>query len=181
VEMQSKAGVVAAASLITTREIKELVGLTSIYEFECFDKYGNLKWEERVKNLITNEGLNDVLNKYFKGSAYTAAWYVGLKATGSPAAGDTLASHAGWSEITGYSGSRKALTLGTVASQSVDNDASKASFTFTGSTTVFGAFVASAASGTSGILYSVANFASSRAVETDDVLNVKITLTLASA
>jgi hypothetical protein len=79
VEMQSKAGVVAAASLITTREIKELVGLTSIYEFECFDKYGNLKWEERVKNLITNEGLNDVLNKYFKGSAYTAAWYVGLR------------------------------------------------------------------------------------------------------
>lgn len=151
------------------------------YKFECFDKHGNLKWVEEVRNLVTNEGLNDLLNKYLKGSTYTAAWYVGLKGTGTIAAGDTLASHAGWSEITDYSGNRQALTLGTVSSQSVDNSASKAVFTFTGSASVYGGFVASASTGTSGTLYGAADFGTSRSVVASDVLNVTVTLTAASA
>lgn len=154
---------------------------STIYAFECFDAAGNLKWREEVKNLVTNAGLNDILDKYFKGSTYTAAWYVGLKGTGSAAAGDTLASHAGWSEITAYTGNRKALTLGTVASQSVDNSASKASFAINGSATVFGGFTASVDTGTSGTLYGAADFSSSRAVESGDTLEVTVTLTAASA
>lgn len=151
------------------------------YRVECFDANGNLKWVEETHNLVTNEGLNDVLNKYFKGSTYTAAWYVGLKGTGSAAGADTLASHAGWTELTGYTGSRQTLTLGTVASQSVNNSASKAVFPITGSATVYGAFVSSVASGTSGTLYGAADFSGSRAVENGDTLNVTVTLTAATA
>lgn len=69
---------------------------------ECVGADGRVKWREVVRNLVTTEGKNDLLTKYFKGSSYTAAWFMLLKGTGSPAAGDTLASHAGWSEPTQY-------------------------------------------------------------------------------
>jgi len=157
------------------------IAFHNTYRVECFDAQGNLKWVEETHNLVVNAGLNDVLDKYFKGSTYTAAWYVGLKGTGTIAAGDTLASHAGWTEITAYTGDRKALTLGSVSGQSVDNSASKAVFAINGSATVYGAFLATVATGTSGTLYGAADFSGSRAVENGDTLNVTVTLTAASA
>lgn len=154
------------------------------YAIECRDAAGNLKWSETVENTTVNAGLNDLLSKYFKGSSYTAAFYVGLKGAGTIAAADTLASHAGWSEITAYSqATRPALTLGTVASQSVDNSGSVAAFSINGSATVAGAFVAtdSTKGGTSGTLYGVADFSASRGVASGDTINVTVTLTAASA
>lgn len=133
------------------------------------------QWVEVFDNLVTNVGRNDVLDKYFKGSSYTAAWYMGLKGTGSAAAGDTLASHAGWSEVTPYSGNRKAITWGTTSSQS--NTASAVSFAITGTATVAGAFISSVDTGTSGILYSAGDFAASRSVANGDTLNVTPTVT----
>lgn len=154
------------------------------YTVECRDAAGNLKWSETVLNTTVNAGLNDLLNKYFKGSSYTAAFYIGLKGAGSINASDTLASHAGWSEITAYSQStRPALTLGSVASQSVDNSGSVGAFSINGSATVAGAFVAtdSTKGGTTGTLYGVADFAASRSVASGDTINVTVTLTAASA
>ncbi len=156
----------------------------NFYEVECLDKDGNLKWVERVKNTTVNVGLDEILDKFWKGSTYTAAHYVGLKGTGSIAAADTMSSHAGWSEITAYSeGTRETLTLGTVSSQSVDNSGSKASFSINGTATVDGAFVTTdnTKGGTTGILIGAADFASSRSVVNGDTLNVTITLTQASA
>lgn len=176
------AGLGAGAATLAARALDlGAPQMSSRYRVECLGPDGAVKWVEEVSNLVTNAGLNDLLDKYLKGSAYTAAWYVGLKGAGTIAAADTLASHAGWTEVTGYSGSRKALTLGTVASQSVDNSASPAAFAINASATVAGAFVCAAASGTSGVLYGVANFASSRAVESGDTLNVTVTATAASS
>lgn len=149
------------------------------FDVECRGADGEVKWTEWARNLVTNAGLNDVLNNYFKGSSYTAAWYVGLKGAGTIAAGDTLASHGGWAEISDYTGDRKALVLGTVASQSVDNSASKATFAIDDTATVAGAFVATAESGTSGVLYGVANFTTPRDVENGDTLTVTVTLSAA--
>jgi len=154
---------------------------STLYHVQCFGADGSLKWQEDVHNLVTNEGLDDVLNEYFKGSAYTADWYVGLKGAGAAAAGDTLASTGNWTEVTGYTGNRQALTLGSVSGQSVSNSGSKASFPITGSATVAGAFVASVATGTAGTLYGVADFSTSRSVENGDTLEVTATLTMASA
>ena len=144
------------------------------YAFECFDRDGNLKWREEIENLVTTAGKNDLLDKYFKGSSYTAAWYLGLKGTGSASASDTLSSHGGWSETTPYSGNRPAITFGTSSSGS--NTATAVSYSITGSATVAGAFVASAASGTSGTLYSAGDFANSRSVVSGDTLNVTLTV-----
>lgn len=163
--------------------LTDTITLENLYEIECHDAAGNLKWTDTIKNLVTTEGLNDVLNKYLKGSAYTAAWYVGLTSgTPTAAAGDTLASHGGWTEVTGYTGDRQTLTLGTVAAGSVDNSASKATFPITGTATIGGAFVASAATGTSGILYGVGAFTGGdKSVSSGDSLTATITLTAATA
>lgn len=172
---QAKAGAGVQAGMV--RSTKYLV--------ECFDKDGNLKWSEEFHNLVTTAGLNDSLDKHLKGSGYTAAWYVGL-ASGSPtfAAGDTLASHAGWTEVSAYSeGARQALALGSVSGGSVDNSASKAAFSINANgTTIGGAFVASAASGTSGVLYGGGAFsAGNKTLDSGDTLNVTVTLTAAAA
>ena len=154
------------------------------YHLEAFDPEGNLKWEETIENLVTLEGLNDLLDKYLKGSAYTASFFVLLTdGTPTPAGADTLASHAGWVEVTAYAGDRKALVLGAVASQSVDNSASKATFAINADTTVIGgAGIATVATGTAGVLYSVAAFtAADKSLDNGDTLNVTATCTAATA
>lgn len=162
------------------------ISFKNTYLFECYDSSGNLKWTEEVKNLVVNVGLDDILDKYYKGSTYTAAHYVGLL-SGTPtiAAADTMASHAGWTEIVDYSESvRQTLTLGTVSSQSVDNSASKAAYSINGTATIGGAFVTtdSTKSGTTGTLVGAATFtAGNRSVLSGDTLNVTVTLTAASS
>lgn len=166
--------------------MKHNVSFKHIYKFEAFDKDGNLKWEDEVHNLVTNVGLDEILDKFWKGSTYSASHYVGLQdGTPTNAAGDTMSSHAGWTEVTAYSeGTREALTLGSVSSQSVDNSASKASFSISSdSTTVGGAFVTtnSTKGGTTGILVGEAALSSDRSLDSGDTLNVTVTLTAASA
>lgn len=123
---------------------------------------GRLQWAEAYENLIVNEGLDDMLDKYFKGSTYTAAHYVGLAdGTPTPAAGDTMSSHAGWSEVTAYSESnRQDFTPGTVSSQSVNNSSNKAVFSINGTTTVGGGFLTTnnTKSGTTGTLVAIGAF-----------------------
>jgi hypothetical protein len=138
-----------------------------------------------VPNLTTTAGKNDQLTQYFKGSAWTAAWYVGLVDNASWSAynvADTMASHAGWIETnTTYSqGTRPAWTGGSVAAGSVDNSASVAVFSMTGTITARGAFLNSVATkgGTLGTLYGEADFGAARALLSGDTLNVTITLTL---
>lgn len=155
--------------------------MTSVYRFECRRADGSVRWVEEAHNLVTHAGLNDLLDKYFKGSTYSAAWYVGLKGAGTVAAGDTLASHGGWAEIDDYAGDRKALVLGSVTSQSVSNSGSPASFAINDTVTITGAFVATAATGTSGVLYGAADFGMSRDMIDGDTLNVTVTLTAADA
>lgn len=182
-EQKIAANLGASAGLEAAARLPLGAGVSSLYRFECFDRAGRLKWVEEVRNLVVNVGLNELLDKTFKGSGYTAAWYVGLVDNASfsaIAAGDTMGSHAGWLESTAYSdGTRKALTLGTVASGSVDNSASKAAFAINGTATIRGAFVTtnSTKGGTTGTLYGAAAFAANRAVENGDTLNVTVTLT----
>ncbi len=155
------------------------------FTIECYDKDGNLKWKDENHNLVVNVGL-----QYLAGSALTAttqitSWYIGLYGAGAsntPAAGDTLASHAGWTEVTAYSGTRKLVswTAATAANPSVAASSAAVSFTMNATTTVGGAFLCSATSGTSGTLFSAADFQSpgDRSVVNGDVLNVSYSLSV---
>lgn len=162
-----------------------------VFHVQCFDSAGNLKWEDQMHNLVVNVGLQDMNTQYFKGSSYTAAFYLGL-VTGpgsgtTYAAADTLASHAGWTEFTNYSGSRKAVTFGTATTADpsvIDNSASPAQFVISGAGgTVAGAFLCTVSSGTSGTLFSEADFQSpgDRVVVSGDTLNVTYTFSLDAA
>jgi hypothetical protein len=189
IEISKAVDTVAAAveKKITSME-QMLAG--GVFTVTCHDKDGNLKWEERNHNLVVNEGLKDMNDKYFSGSTYTAAWYIGLvqgPASGTTFnAGDTLATHAGWTEDTAYTGNRKTATFGaaTTADPSViSNSASPAQFTMNGTTTIGGAFLTNVDTGTSGILFSASDFQApgDRSVVSGDVLNVTYTFNLDAA
>lgn len=162
--------------------------ITHSFLFEAYDKFGRLKWREVIEcNLVVNTGLDDILDKYYKGSAYTAAHYCGLTdGTPSVAAGDTMASHAGWTEVTAYDeANRQTITWGTVSSQSVDNSASKAVFTISSNdTTIGGAFVTTnnTKGGSTGTLVGGAAFSGGdKVLDDDDVLNVTVTATASAS
>ena len=163
---------------------------TGVFEIKCHDKDGNLKWEAQSKNLVVNVGL-----QYMAGSALTSvtqitSWVLGLYGAGAsntPAAGDTMSSHAGWTEVTAYSNAtRVAATFVTATNANpsvVTNTASPATFNINGTTTVGGAFLTSgsAKGGTAGTLFSAADFGSpgDRSVVSSDTLSVTYTFSLA--
>jgi hypothetical protein len=165
-------GAGAVANVLASDDVR----VRSTWIFEALDPAGNQLWTEEVSNLVVDVGINDLLDKYFKGSTYTAAWWIGLKNTGTVSAGDTLASHGGWTENTTYTGNRKALTLGTVSAKSVNNSANKGVFSINGTTTIYGGFICTVETGTSGILYFASDFAAPRSLGNGDTLNVTVTL-----
>ena len=183
----SENDVQATADLDRSSNVGMVNTMKTRYDIECYDKNGNLKWSDYFENLVVNEGLDDLLDKYFKGSSYTASFSVGLT-DGTPtfAAGDTMSSHAGWAEVTAYDeAARPSLTLGSVSSQSVDNSSSKAAFTISANgTTVGGAFVVTdnTKGGTSGILYGGGSFtAGNKGTDDGDTLSVTVTLTTSAS
>lgn len=123
-----------------------------------FKEGGNLFYRSVFHNRVVNAGLDYSLSSSLAGGSQLTTWYVGLVA-GTPtfAAGDTMSSHAGWTEVTGYSESvRQTWTPGAVSSQSVNNNAAKATFSVNATITNGGAFLTSNStkSGTTGTLFS---------------------------
>jgi hypothetical protein len=160
------------------------------FTFECIGADGKVKWTGSVPNLVVNAGL-----AYMAGSALTSVtqittWYIGLYGAGAsntPAAADTMSSHAGWTEVVPYSNATRVsatFVTATTANPSVaTNSASPSAFTINATSTVGGAFLTSgsAKSGTTGTLFSASDFTSpgDRAVVSGDTLNVTYTLSLA--
>jgi len=186
----SKAQDAVSASLVTRPGSTERVGAGGVYTVTCHGADGQFKWSDTFHNLVVNQGLQDMNTKYFQGSGYTAAWYVGLVtgpgAGNTYAAGNTLATHAGWTENTNYTGNRKAAVFGTATTADpsvISNSASQAAFVMTSNAqTIAGALLASVASGTSGILFSVGNFTGGdKVVDSGDTLSVTYQFSLDAA
>lgn len=187
---KTKAQDVVSSGLVAGTQTGEQMLALGRFIVECYDKDGKLKWTAENHNLVVNGGL-----QYMAGSALTSTtqitlWYLGLygaAATNNPAATDTMASHAGWTEVVPYSNAtRPACTFAaaTNANPSVaTNSASPASFTINATSTVGGAFLTSSntKSGTTGTLFSAADFSApgDRSVVSGDTLNVTYTLSLA--
>lgn len=180
---------IVASTLSRLNTATARVGAGGVFTLQCLDADGNLKWESSLPNLVVNVGLQDMNTQYFKGAAYTAAWFIGLygaAASNTPAAGDTAASHAGWTEVVPYSNAtRPAATFGTATTADpsvLSNSASPASYTINATATVGGAFLISNStkSGTTGILFSASDFAApgDRSVASGDTLNVTYTFSL---
>ena len=186
-KMSNRTDMRIGASAVSGAPVTANKALGTHYRVECH-RAGVLLWVDEFDNLVVTAGLNDSLTQHFKGSAYTAAWYVGLT-DGTPtfAAGDTMAgAHAGWVEVEAYDeANRPTLTLGAVAAGSVDNSGSPAVFTISAnSTTLGGAFVVTddTVGGATGTLYGGGAFsAGDKSLDDDDVLTVTVTLTATAA
>jgi len=188
---KTKATDVVSSGLTCNTKSGEAAQATGVYHVECHDKDGNLKWTAESKNLVVNVGL-----QYMAGSALTSTtqittWYLGLYGAGAsntPAASDTMSSHAGWTEIVPYSNANRVtavLAAATLANPSVaTNTASPAVFNINATATVGGAFLTSSntKSGTTGTLFSAADFGSpgDRSVVSGDTLSVTYTFSLAA-
>ena len=189
----SKASDSVTAGMITNRAGGERVGAGGVFTVTCVGADGKEKWSDTFHNLVVNQGLQDMNSKYFVGAGYTAAWYLGLvQGPGSGttfAAGDTLATHAGWTELvpgTAYTGNRQTATFGTATTADpsvIANTASPASFAMlVNGTVVAGAILASVSSGTSGILFSAGDFTGGdKTVDNGDTLNVTYSFSLDAA
>lgn len=188
---KAKATDIASSGLVANTGASEGAKATGKYTVECFDKDGNLKWVAETPNLVVNVGLQYMAGSALTSTAQITTWYLGLYGSGStnnPAAGDTMSSHAGWTEVVAYSEStRPAATFAAATNANpsvVTNTASKAVFTINGTTTVGGAFLTSnnTKSGTTGTLFSAADFSSpgDRSVVSGDILNVTYTFSLSA-
>ena len=184
---KSKANDTVNGSVARKNGFNESMSAGGVFTVTCYHSEGKEKWVDICPNLVVNVGLQDMNSKYFTGSSYTAAWYIGLvngtSASTTFSGGDTLASHVGWDENSSYSGNRKALSFGAATlndPSNINNASSAASFTMNANATIAGAFVANVATGTSGTLFSVSDFQSpgDRTVVSGDVLNITYSFNL---
>jgi hypothetical protein len=188
VDAQDSTGV----NLIRGGEADEQISITGYYGVKCLDVDGNVKWKEGFNNIVVNVGKIDLLTKYFKGSAYSAAFYLGLVDNAgftTYAPGDTMSSHAGWAESAAYSNAtRPAVTFGTATASGGSSNPGVAgtgtlvsnavTFNINATATILGALLTtdSTKSGTTGTLYSAGSFTGgSRSVVSGDSLLVTYT------
>jgi len=186
----SKAQDVVVASSIMRPAGADSARAGGVYTVTCVGADGKEKWSDTFHNLVVNQGLQDMNTKYFSGSSYTAAWYLGLvtgPGSGTTfAAADTLASHAGWTENTNYTGNRKAVTFGTATTADpsvIGNSGSPSAFTMNANAqTIAGAFLCNVDTGTSGVLFSAGDFTGGdKVVDSGDTLNVTYSFSLDAA
>lgn len=158
------------------------INLSNIWQFDCYDKDGNIRWSVVKKNRVVNEGLSEVINMVFL--AASNSWYVGLKNSGAVSAVDTMGSHSGWSENAGYNQTNRVpLVVAAPVDGATDNSANRAEFSINLNGTIAGAFITSdnTKNGTSGKLYGAVDFGAARSVIAGDTLQVAISLSVNNA
>jgi hypothetical protein len=185
----AKASDAVNSGLVAGTKNTEVAKATGRFLMECYDKDGILKWSAESQNLVVNVGLQYMAGTALTSTTQITSWFIGLYGAGAsntPAAGDTMSSHAGWTEVTPYSGTRPAATFAAATNANpsvVTNSASPASFAINATQTVGGAFLVSnsTAGGSTGTLFSAADFQSpgDRNVVSGDTLNVTYTFSLA--
>lgn len=194
----TSSGDISTASVVKVADFNESFNMEGHYVAKCYDKDGNLKWEDTIGNLVMAVGKQLMLDTLLAGSSYTATVYMGLVgATPTFAAADTQSSHAGWTEVGGtnapaYSGTRKTPTFSAATSSgstpsniTTKTTSAVVTFTFTSGGTVAGCFIningTSAQDNTTGTLYSAGSFTGgSKTVASTDQLNVTYSTTATS-
>ena len=188
------------AALVKQVDFNETVGMEGRFVATCYDKDGNLKWEDSIDNLVMGVGKALMLDTILAGSSFTATVVMGLvsgASTPTYSAADTQSSHSGWLESGStnaptYSGTRKTPTFSAATSAGVSPSnittktvAAPVTFTFTGSGTVAVCFIningTSAIDNTTGTLYSAGSFTGgNKTVASTDQLNVTYSTTATS-
>lgn len=199
---KSNFGDTSVASVTRGAGSDETLGVEGYYNVKCYDKDGNLKWEDIAPNLVTAVGKQDLFNYYFgfttnSGTASGPNYLGLLGGTTTYTAADTMSSHA-WTEVglanaPTYTGNRQApvwttaSSTGSTPSNVTTKTAPALTFAMTSSGTVAGCFINSGASAsatkdtTTGILYSAGSFTGgSKTVTNGDSIAVTYSTTATS-
>ena len=185
----SKANVLTRATNRLMRRRKTSSGATvkGVVRTRCI-RDGVQVWEDTSKNIIVNLGLDYLIDVALANATQIATWFCGIVYdTPTFSATSNIATPVGWTEVTAYSASVRAVynNLDNGVG-SIDNDSTTAvaAFTLEASMTAGGVILVSTnvKGGTAGTLFSgVAFTGGNRAVQTDDRLEVTYTLSVADA
>lgn len=185
------------ASVIRGAASKEDVSPGGYYTTECYDKDGNLKWSDYIKNVVTDIGRNHMLGVEFKAVTQITTWYIGLISSkkgannyGGVANTDLQASHSAWAYANSNNApnfsqtSLRQITFATAANKAIASSNATV-FSISSNGTVKGAFLSSnpnKSNGTgalTGFLYSAGLFSGGdKVVQNGDTLNVSYTTVL---
>ena len=158
--------------------------LVGVYDGEIRRRTGEIETFSDC-NLIVDEGLNHILNVELGAAAQILTWYLGVfEGNYNPVAGVTAATiTAASTESTAYaSATRPQWVEAASTAELITNTASKASFVFNATKTIYGAFLISNStkSSTLGTLFSAARFATAKNVDSGDELLLTYSVTSAS-
>jgi hypothetical protein len=191
--MEEKSGAksIMGASVESQRKLLLKAVAGSRWNFECYDKDGNLKWVDLDRpNTITNEGLDAWLNIMFHGATQITTWYIVPVETDTTAAVTMTYAVPGFTEWDGYSElTRQVFVAAAASSQSITNSANKAVYTSTETKTLYGGALvgggtaADTISDTAGggTLFCYAKFSAGKPVEATDTFKIYSTISIANA
>lgn len=168
--------------ILRPKQLKTRFRFGGIFTLEHY-RAGELIGLTYAHNLVTNEGLNKILDSVLHNDA-SATWYVAIvESNTSPSAGLTYATPT-YTESTAYDeATRQEYVEAAASSQSTTNSANKATFTINATKTIYGASLVNVSTkgdtAGGGALLCYALFASSRACVDDDVLNITYTVSAA--
>lgn len=153
-----------------------------VFDYELRRKDGTVEtWQSH--NLVVNQGLDHFLDVVLHAVTPVNPWYVAVfEGNYTPLATDTAATIvAASTECTAYDeATRQEYVEAAASGQSITNSASRATFTFNATKTIYGAFLASASakSASTGTLLAADKAAVAKAVTSGDQLLVTYTLSM---
>ena len=175
----------------SSRGVHDTIGIHSVWNFECYDKNGNLKWTDYERpNIVTHEGLDDMLTVYLDNGTQSATWYVGLVNTNTAAAATMTYAVPVFTEWDGYSElTRQEFVAAESTAKSITNSANKAVYTSTETKTLYGGALvgggtaADTISDTAGggTLFCYSKFSAGKPVENTDTFKIYSTISVANA
>lgn len=147
---------------------------TGRYRMWCRKPSGKLRWHALLRNGVTFEGLNHLLDRGFRGIT-SASWYTGLIAAGGFSAvdeDDTAALHAGWTEWTGVSGGNRQLLTWSAAAGGLKSSVGSVAMVMSSTGLIRGCFMQSSlpVGNATGVLYSTAVLEDDYDVEVADTI-----------
>ena len=147
--------------LVGTSRLSETIRLSNTHLVQCFDSDGQLKWSEKVPNLVTDVGAIWLLDSGF-GTPVGHDWFCGLTQSGTISSNDTMGSR-NWEEFTGTTHNNRPLlefSEHEPKTREETYESSKAQFVVHQAGTISGTFMTTdtVIGGTLGLLYGVTLF-----------------------
>jgi len=184
-------GAEVSGTIESARELSQGISLKTTWDFECYDKDGNLKWQDLNRpNIITTEGLNHLLDIMFSDHTQILQtnWYIAPVETDTTAALTQTYEVPVFTEWDGYTeAARQHFVPAAAAAGVITNTASKAVFTAAEVKTLYGAALfGGTQSGTwkdvtaGNVLFCYSKFTGSKTVESTDTFKVTLSITIAN-